>query len=280
MMKRVAWGLLWLHVAALGLGLFGILFAIPHAGVWSDPNGVAFFAWALPRGGSIGMVTGAVAMLFWGGIAIGWRRTLLFAGIALVVSASAELTGTKTGWPFGGYEYLTLLGWKIAGRVPYGVPLSWFYMGFAAFVLAAAIVPARAQGRGWLAVLLGAWLLMAWDLVLDPSMVALPQIKFWEWHEHGPYFGMPLRNLAGWYGTGVAFIGLSFLAWRNEPDWREVDLTFPFALYAINIGWSMILAFSAGLWQPAVAAIVLSLAPAALALRARPAPVPDAAEAA
>jgi putative membrane protein len=276
-MKRLALVLLVVHVVALGLGLFGILFAIPHAGVWTDPAGVAFFAWALPRGGSMGMVTGALAMLVWGATAIGWRRTLLFAAISIVISAAAELTGTKTGWPFGGYEYLTLLGWKIAGRVPYGVPLSWFYMGFASYVLAMAIVPESAPRRGALGIVLGAWLLMAWDLVLDPAMAAMPQIKFWEWHEHGPYYGMPLRNLAGWYGTGLAFIGLSRLSWSKEPQWRSLDLTYPFALYAINIVWSMILAVSAGLWQPAAAAILLSLIPAAFALRVRPKAAPDAA---
>jgi putative membrane protein len=266
-MKRVAVACFWLHAAVLALGVFGIVFAIPRAGEWSNPGDIAFFSWALTRAGSLGMVTGALVMLAWGGWAIGWRRTLTFFLIACVVSAAAELTGTKTGWPFGGYEYLTLLGWKIAGRVPYGVPLSWFYMGFAAYVLALGIVPAGRPGRSVLCVVLGAWLLMAWDLVLDPAMAALPQIKFWEWHEHGPYFGMPLRNLAGWYATGAAFIGLSRLAWREDLEPQQLDLTLPFAVYALNIVWSMILAVSAGLWAPAIAAIFLSLAPAALALR-------------
>ena len=276
-MKRLAVACFWLHVVALALGVFGIVFAIPRAETWTNPSDIAFFAWALPRAGSLGMVTGALAMLVWGASALGWRRTLIFAAISCAVSAAAELTGTKTGWPFGGYEYLTLLGWKIAGRVPYGVPLSWFYMGFAAYVLALGIVPAGRPGRGAICVFLGAWLLMAWDLVLDPAMAALPQIKFWEWHEHGAYFGMPLRNLVGWYATGVAFIGLSRLAWREDLEPHELDLTFPFAVYAVNIVWSMILAISAGLWTPAIAAIFLSLAPAALALRPQQRAAADAA---
>jgi putative membrane protein len=268
-LKLAAYGLLALHVLALGLGLFGILIAIPHPELWAGhPGDMAFFTWAMSRGGSFGMISGALAMIAWGGWAIGWRRTLLFAVIACVLSAAAELTGTATGWPFGGYEYLTFLGPKIAGRVPYGIPFSWFYMGFASFALAAAIVPARGRFP-WRAIALGSWLLCGWDLVLDPSMVALPQIQFWRWFEHGPYFGMPLRNIAGWYGTGVAFMALSRLAWRDDVDFRRVNLAFPFAVYAINIVWSMILATSAGLWPTAVAAIVLSIAPAALALRTR-----------
>jgi uncharacterized membrane protein len=266
-MKIVAAGLFWVHVLALGLGLFGILIAIPHAGLFTQPGDMAFFTWAMARGGAMGMVTGALTMLAWGAWALGWRRTLLFAAIACAVSAAAELTGTKTGWPFGGYEYLSLLGWKIAGRVPYGVPLSWFYMGFASYVLAVALVPAGRAGSLWLRILLGAWLLTAWDLVLDPAMVALPQIRFWEWHEHGAYFGMPLRNLFGWYATGVLFIGLSRWAWGAELDLRRIDLTLPFAVYAVNIVWSMILATSAGLWPAALAAVVFSLVPAVAAFR-------------
>ena len=268
-MKFAAYALLWLHVAALGGGLFGLLIAIPHPELWShDPRAAAFFSWALARGGAAGIVTGALTMFVWGIATIGARRTLLFALLACGVSAAAELTGTITGWPFGGYEYLTFLGPKIAGRVPYVIPLSWFYMGFASYVLASAIM-ARAPGRSWRAVLLGAWLLTSWDLVLDPAMAALPQIQFWRWHEGGAYFGMPLRNLAGWFATGLAFIGLSRLSWRAELDTRDLNRTVPFAVYAVNVVWSMALAISAGLWQAALAGVVLSLVPAAFALRRR-----------
>ncbi len=259
---------LWAHVLALALGLFGILYAIPHPERWTHGPDMAFFVWALARGGAMGMVTGALAMFAWGVAALGWRRTLLFAILSCVISAAAELAGTQTGWPFGGYAYLTLLGAKIAGRVPYGVPLSWFYMGFAAYVLALAAVPASNPRRTLLAILLGTWLLTAWDLVLDPAMVALPQIKFWVWHEHGPYFGMPLRNLAGWFATGATFIALSRWAWNGDPDVRAAGIGFPFAVYTVNIIWAMALGASIGLWIPAVAAIALSLVPAVATLRA------------
>jgi putative membrane protein len=268
-MKILTRSLLGLHLLALGLGLFGILVAIPHAADWTNPGDVAFFVWAMPRTGWLGMASGALAMFVWGVAALGWKRTCAFAAIAIVISASAELTGTKTGWPFGGYEYLTLLGWKIAGRVPFGVPLSWFYMGFAAYVLACSAIGAARRYRSIVCVLFATWLLTSWDLVLDPAMAALPQIKFWEWHEHGPYYGMPLRNLAGWFGTGLTFIALSAWSWRGEPNWRKVDLTVPFAVFVANIIWSMILALSAGIVPPVVACVALSLVPAALAMRPR-----------
>jgi uncharacterized membrane protein len=107
--------------------------------------------------------------------------------------------------------------------------------------------------------------LTAWDLVLDPSMAApnMQYIHFWVWHETGPYFGMPLRNLAGWFGTGLVFIGAGRLLWR-ETYAPRVNIAVPFAIYAINVIWSMVLSVSAGMWPTAVAALLVSLIPAAL----------------
>jgi putative membrane protein len=146
------------------------------------------------------------------------------------------------------------------------VPLSWFYMGFAALLIADAIVAGRAWRRRTLwSIVLGTWFLVAWDLVLDPSMAApnLQYIHFWIWHETGPYFGMPLRNLAGWFGTGLVFIAVGRLAW-NESDAPRVRSALPYAVYAINIVWSMILSIAAGMWPTAIAALLLALLPAAL----------------
>jgi putative membrane protein len=258
-MKISAWLLVAIHALALTLGLYGILVAIPHPETWaSAPGGAQFYAFAINKTGGTGMFLGALAMLVFGLASIGTRRTLLFFAAAFVLSAAAELTGTKTGWPFGGYEYTDFLGYKLLGRVPIAVPLSWFYMGFASFLLADAIVVARGlANRTFCSLALGAYLLTAWDLVLDPSMAA-PQMQY-------AYFGMPLRNLVGWFGTGLVFMAAGRALWR-ESDPPTAPVLLPFTVYAINIVWSMILAISAGMWPTAVAAIIFSLLPAALAL--------------
>jgi uncharacterized membrane protein len=278
-MKRVAWTFTALHAFALAVGLFGILVAIPHPQLWAgDANGAAVYAFAIGRTGGTAMFLGAIAMLAYGFFALGIRRTLLFFCAATVLSAAAELTGTKTGWPFGGYEYTDFLGPKLLARVPIAVPLSWFYMGFASFVLGDAIAARRARRHRTLwSIVLGTWLLTAWDLVLDPSMAApqMQYIHFWIWHETGPYFGMPLRNLAGWFATGLLFITIGRLAW-NERGAPRAPVALPFVVYAVNVGWSMVLSTAAGMWPTALAAVVLALAPAALALvrdkRERPGP--------
>jgi putative membrane protein len=268
MMRALTWVFVALHALALLLGLFGLLIAMPHPELFAgNASATAFYAKAMNNTGGTAMFFGALAMLAFGFARLGARRTLLFFIIATVISAGAELTGTKTGWPFGGYEYTDFLGPKLLGRVPVAIPLSWFYMGFASLLLADAIVAARATANRTLAaIVLGTWLLVAWDLVLDPSMAApkLQYIHFWIWHEHGAYFGMPLRNLAGWFGTGLLFIGAGRLAWRDAIAPR-VPVAIPFTVYAVNVVWSMILSVNAGMWPTALAAIVFSLLPAALA---------------
>jgi putative membrane protein len=266
---QIAWGLVALHGLALLLGLYGLLFAIPHPEIWAGhPTDLAFFAFALEKTGGSGMILGALAMLAFGFARLGARRTLIFFCASCVISAAAELTGTKTGWPFGGYEYTNFLGYKLLGRVPFAIPLSWFYMGFASLLLADAIAAARGwKNRTAWSIVIGAYLLTTWDLVLDPSMAApqLQYIHFWIWHENGPYFGMPLRNLAGWLGTGLLFIAVGRLSWRDRVA-PAVPAALPFTVYAINIVWSMILSLSAGMWPTAIAAVVFSLWPAAFAV--------------
>jgi putative membrane protein len=270
--KRLAIGLTVFHGLALVLGLFGLLVAIPHPEVWAhSQHDQDFFAFAINKTGGAGMVLGALAMFAFGVWKLGWKRTLLFFVCAVAISATAELTGTATGWPFGGYEYQELLGYKLLGRVPYSIPLSWFYMGFAAFLLADGIVAARGfKNRTLLAIVFGSYLLTAWDLVLDPSMAApsLQYMHFWVWHETGPYYGMPLRNFVGWYMTGLVFIAAGRFAWGTaqtaEPTLRGRALGVPYAIYAINVCWSMTLALSAGMWPTAVLGFLLALVPASL----------------
>lgn len=270
-MIRVAIGFLVLHACALALGMFGLLSAVPNVAQFAgNPYAIAFYSWAIQNVGTVDILTGAFAMIAFGIASVGARRTVLFFLAAVLISATAELTGTKTGFPFGGYEYTGFLGWQLAGRVPYTVPLSWFYMGFASFLLASKIIQqTNIKNESLWSVVLGAWLLMAWDLVLDPAMASdkMTVMHFWIWKEHGAYFGMPLRNLAGWLGTGLAFIAAGRIIWMRSFDARAMVAWFPFAVYAVNVVWAMALSLSVGLWPTAIAAMFLSLLPAAIALR-------------
>ena len=259
-----------LHLAALAFGVGGLIIALPHPELWSgSPMGAAVFRFGMQRTGSLYIVLGAATMLTLGLGRLGPWRTMLFFILATVLPLGAELLGTGTGWPFGAYSYTDGLGLKILGRVPFTVPLSWFYMGFTSYLLATRVVERWARKpRPWQAVLLGAWLLTAWDLVLDPAMAspALP-VRFWIWHQSGPYFGMPLTNLAGWSATGLIFIGLSRILWRTDAPLASLSTWLPFGVYTANIAFAMALSLSVGLWPAAVAALLLGVGPAALTFK-------------
>jgi uncharacterized membrane protein len=267
---RTARVLLVAHAAALAFGLAGMLVALPNPQLWaSSPLGVQTFAFGMRYAGSLHIVFGALAMLAFGGAAIGWRRTLVFCFVACALSLGSELIGTGTGWPFGNYAYTEFLGAKVLGRVPFSIPLSWFYMGFAGYMLGTALAARRGlrPAAVW-SVVLGAYFLTVWDLVLDPAMAheSLP-VRFWQWQQTGPYFGMPVQNLAGWTATGAVFMGLSRRLWRADIDITQVAVGFPLAVYLLNTLFAVVLSAAAGLWPPVLVAFGLSLAPALLAWR-------------
>jgi putative membrane protein len=214
------------------------------------------------------ILLGAAVMLLFGAATLGWRKTATFFAVATLLPLTAELIGTSTGWPFGHYEYTDLLGAKILGKVPFTIPLSWFYMGFAAYLLASAITGAlNVRGRTFWTLALGAWLLMAWDLALDPAMVRNEVFPFWMWYTHGVYFGMPLQNFVGWWFVGFLFMGISRFLWRENAP-ANIPAWLPLGMYLANMAFAMALSLSAGLWLPLVVAIALGILPASLALRA------------
>lgn len=260
------------HIVALVFGLIGMLVMIPNPWIWSgSPLLTNIFAASMEHAGALHIWLGAAVMLVYGVVTVGPVRTAIFFVASCGISLGFELLGTGTGWPFGAYEYTAGLGTKVLGRVPYTIPLSWFYMGFCSYLLASTIlVRLRTPRLGLLSVLFGGWLLMAWDLVLDPAMAHdnLP-LKFWVWHQTGFYFGMPLQNLLGWIATGLAFMAVSRLLWQGDVRPGQAPVLIPFAVYVANVVWAMVLSASVGLWGPILLATVLGIAPAVVALRDR-----------
>ena len=264
---RVARTFLVAHAVALVFGLAGMLIALPHPELWAaSPLGQQAFTFGMAYAGPLHMVLGAAAMLALGGAVLGWRRTLIFFGLACGLSLASELIGTGTGYPFGNYEYTSGLGYKVLGRVPFSIPLSWFYMGLASLLLGGAL----ARWHMVWSVVLGAYFLTVWDLVLDPAM-AHPglALNFWVWHQSGPYFGMPVQNFVGWTFTGAVFMGLSRWLWGRDVP--AVAPGFPLAVYVLNMLFAMVLSGAGGVWAPVGLALVCAIGGAAAALRGLPA---------
>jgi hypothetical protein len=113
--------------------------------------------------------------------------------------------GVATGLIYGAYHYTELLGPKL-GHVPLLIPLAWFMMIYPSYVIVNLIADGAPTGtRGgpgralWLALLSG-MVMSAWDLVMDPLLSGVV-MQAWVWEQGGAYFGVPVRNFAGWLLT-------------------------------------------------------------------------------
>ena len=120
---------------------------------------------------------------------VGWRRAGLAVAGATAVGVAVEAIGIRTGLPFGEYRYTDRLQPQVLG-VPVVVALAWAGMGLPAWAVAGRLVCSTAAR-----IAVGAVALTAWDLFLDPQMVAE---GFWVWPGGGFYRGIPLSNYFGW----------------------------------------------------------------------------------
>jgi uncharacterized membrane protein len=166
----------------------------------------------------------------------------------------AEHVGTGFGYPFGGYAYSGLLGPKLGGRVPVLIPLSWFLMALPAWLFAHAAIPRR-RARTARLTLASAWL-VAWDLALDPAMSYLT--PYWSWADSGPYYGMPLINLVGWFVTGLTLAAV-LEASAERAEWHRLSLPWFATYFGLMVLMPLGMLAAAGAW-PAVLTTVFALA--------------------
>ena len=267
-LEKIERGCLLGHLVAMAFGLAGLLIVMPHPELLSFvPAGQTLFRWSMAGGGVVYIVLGAIAVAIHAYRTLGLRNWLCFMLPAVFISLSSELLGTSTGFPFGHYSYLSGLGYKIAGLVPFTIPMSWFYLGLSSYLLARVGLGAVfSQKQGWFwqvgAIGLGALLLTSWDFVLDPAMsqTALP---FWYWHQPGAFFGMPYQNFAGWMGTGMVFMSVAALLWRNQSiTLKPSQLTLPLTVYLGNFAFAMVMSLGAGFLVPIGLGILLGVVPA------------------
>jgi putative membrane protein len=214
------------------------------------------------------VILGALAALLHAMWAFGVRR-----GVALFLSATglalgAELLGTSTGFPFGEYQYTSLLGYRVLGLVPFAIPISWFYMLYCALALCARILPAASSERvKWLWSAAAAAMLTAWDVAMDPAMV---RTSHWVWSDPGAFYGMPLTNWVGWFCTGLiiarcmlAIVPPLRVTERNQREW------LPPVLYAVNGVMPIAICLRDGLWWAATLGAAAMATPLVLAMRVR-----------
>jgi putative membrane protein len=204
----------------------------------------------------------------------GWALALVVvaAGGGLVV----EGVGLRTGRPFGHYAYADTLG-PALWRVPLVVPLAWLMMAYPCLLLARTLAerlavasqrgrrgsPARRgrrpAGATVRVALLGGFAMAAWDVFVDPQMVAAGH---WTWQSPAPSLpgttGVPVTNVAGWFLAGVVLMALLnlVLPWQRRArstGRRGLSDTVP----ALLLAWTWLgstLANALFFDRPAVAA--------------------------
>jgi putative membrane protein len=122
-----------------------------------------------------------------------WQAALRVALPVIGLAWLVEFIGSQSGFLFGEYDYTHVLQPQLGG-VPLLIPLAWLMMLPPAWAVAERIAAGRRFAKITF-VLVSALAFTAWDLFLDPQMVAW---DFWRWVAPGGYFGIPWTNYLGW----------------------------------------------------------------------------------
>jgi putative membrane protein len=165
--------------------------------------------------------------------------------VILVLGFVVECAGLRYGVPFGDYEFTDLLGPRLPGGVPMLIPLSWFSIAISAGAVASFVFP----GRGPAATIVGAVLMVVWDLGLDPVMSHL--YRFWVFQTAGTYYGIPLSNFGGWFLVGLAAMAILRASSWARFDWQEDRPLL--GHYGACVLTPLGLALLSGLWLAAAA---------------------------
>lgn len=181
---------------------------------------------------------------------LGWRPALQFVGIALVFGWFAEQMGATHGWFFGDYYYTEVLGTRL-GAVPLVIPLMWFALTYAGYVLANLIIwqaPVDGMPGAGSAIslsFLAAMIVTAFDLGADPYLIRV--VKAWVMvKQDGWWFTETIQGFFGWVFVSFAII-LAF-RWsvrRSPPEpvapFLRRDALVPVAIYATGMVFQIFL---------------------------------------
>lgn len=150
---------------------------------------------------------------------LGLFKARLGAAVIIVVSGLVEWVGTKTGIPFGWYDYSTAFGPMIGGELPAAIPLAWYSVVMGAALTITQMWHRAGRTQVALAVAFAA---MIFDMCLEPY--AIYARHYWTWvgpaDETAPITPaisgpVPWENYLSWFG--LSFVLAWILPVRSRP---------------------------------------------------------------
>ncbi len=262
-------------------------FLLPPYPEWlQTPQNQKVMAMGYTYGGATTVTLGAIAGLAFLAWAVGTRKALITFAVSFILAFTSEYVGTRWDYPFGAYEYSSQLGYKIAGKVPFNIPTSWFYMLVASLAICGRFLKGKDDNASkWWWSLVGGVVLTLWDVSMDPAMVKTNH-WFWEIGDLSDrsafeqaignpiFFGMPITNWLGWLLTGI-IVARVMLAIVPPSEWvaKVAPHRLPIALYAINGLLPLAICFRWDMVPAGVLGTIAMAVPLWAALRNDPAPL-------
>jgi len=240
--------------AALTVASFAGWFAFVRTGAPPLPESVSPDALAILRSGFAQVTIALAAVLLARRLGMDRLRAIAIP-MALVFCASwlVETIGVASGVPFGSYSYSSAIGQFLPGGTPWTIPLSWLTATLAFHLVACTLRPGAGFRLG--RVLATSFLLLAWDLSLDPAMSTIN--GFWTWARDGAWYGVPVSNLVGWYLSGLVFAAI-LEAFRTERIARSSDLRWLAGFLALQAATPVAMVATEGMLSAAIASVVVA----------------------
>ncbi len=155
-----------------------------------------------------------------------WNRKIILYLISIAtLGYFLEVAGVNTGKIFGVYQYGNALGIKLF-QTPLLIGLNWLMLIYCAFVISDKILSNK-----YFKAIIGALLLLAYDIILEPIAI---ELDMWSWET----VHVPLQNYVIWFL--FSFTVLLIL------QYRRVAIKNPIAVYilTLQIGFFLILRFT------------------------------------
>ena len=181
----------------------------------------------------IGTVVGRWYVMLFGAVFLwrasrqmGWRSTLTYLGVSLVVGGLAENGSVHLGIPYTTYSFNEGLrdDELFLFDVPLMVPLSYGFMAYFAFAAGRLVAsgPFRTRSlRPWHELLV-AWMLAVWAIwILDPVSRLGDEFylgELWSYAGPGFWFGLPLGSQVGFAATAAVLLLVLHRLDGHAPD--------------------------------------------------------------